>query len=561
MKTVLTTLNAKYIHTSLAIRWLYVANKDRFDLSFQEYTIKEDGIEIVNNLLAANPDVIGLSVSIWNVAQSERIVCLLKQQKPEIILIIGGPEVSYEPEYFVRNWPVDYVISGEGEWVLGQLLSAIQTGADVKIESVSSQTAISSVQAKADLEWLVTLPSPYVLEEDRDNCRNRLIYFETSRGCPYQCGYCLSSLETGVRYFSQSYIEQNLGSLIDLGVQQIKFLDRTFNVHAKHTRSVFDFLIAKHRPGLSCQFEIYADVLNESIISYLNDRLQPHYFRFEIGIQSTHEPTNKSVNRVQNTELMTENIRKLMNGGKIDLHLDLIAGLPYETFDRFKQSFNDIFRLGAKKVQLGFLKLLRGTALRRDAERYGYVYNRYAPYEIRSSNDLSAEELMRIHDAEHALDKYWNSGRFKRTMQKLIHMHYKDNYFELFDQIGQFYHERQLLLFGYHLEDLFLNLHLFLLAEGIHLFDELRADYYCCFNIRPRGFWDHPMDKKQRKQLLYQIGNDKLFLKKYGLTRKIIEKQTAVDHQEANHYLLTVFCADGSRENPLFIDYIHDNKT
>lgn len=555
MKVILTTLNAKYIHTSLALRWLYVANKDRFDLSFREYVIKEDVTKIANELLATNPDVIGISISIWNVIKSETLIRLLKQQKTDVILIVGGPEVSYEPEYFLQQWPVDYVISGEGEFVLGKLLSAIQTGNNTVIESVSSQNIISHIQAQADIKRLVTLPSPYLLEEDYADRKNRLVYFETSRGCPYQCQYCLSSLETGVRYFPQSYIEENLNKLISNGAQQIKFLDRTFNLNKKHTYSVFDFLIRKYQPGISCQFEIYADLLDNDMISYLNNHLQPHYFRFEIGIQSTYEPTNNAVKRKQNFNLLAENIRKLMSGGKIDLHLDLIAGLPYETFERFRQSFNDVFRLNAKEVQLGFLKLLRGTALRHNARRYGYIYDQQAPYEIKSNNDISTQELNRIHNAEHALEKYWNSGRFQLTMQKLFDLHYKDAYFELFDQIGQYYCEKKLAHHGYQLEDIFMNLHQFLLSKGINLFHELRSDYYSCFKIRPHGFWPETIGKKRRKQLLYLIGNDKPFLKKYMLTRKIIEKQTAIDYLEDNNYLLTVFCSDGTRKNPLSILY------
>jgi len=559
MKVVLTTLNAKYIHTSLALRWLYVANKDRFDINLREYVIKEDIHKIANELLAVNPDVIGISISIWNVSKSEALIYLLKQLKPNIILIVGGPEVSYEPEHFLHHWPIDYVISGEGEFVLGELLYAIQTGEDTAIESVSSQQSISNIQAKADISQLITLPSPYLLEEDHTDRKNRLVYFETSRGCPYQCQYCLSSLETGVRYFPQSYIGQNLEALIQQGAKQIKFLDRTFNLNQKHTHFVFNFLIQKHQPGISCQFEIYADLLDNKTISHLNNRLPQNYFRFEIGIQSTYEPTNKEVKRKQNFTLLAENIQKLMAGGKIDLHLDLIAGLPYETFDRFRQSFNDVFHLNAKEVQLGFLKLLRGTALRQNAGKYGYEYDQHAPYEIRYNDDISAEELNRIHDAEHALEKYWNSGKFKRTMQILFEHHYKDRYFELFDEIGQHYQKQQLAHHGYQLEDVFLNLHHFLLSKKIDLFKELQTDYYHCFRIRPHGFWKNTIDKKQRKQLLYQIGNDKLFLKKYNLTRKIIEKQAAIDDLGANRYQLTIFCSDGSRENPLFIQYDYKN--
>lgn len=557
MKVLLTTLNAKYIHTSLALRWLYVANKDKFDISFKEYVIKEEVITIVDDLLLQNPDVIGLSVYIWNVEKVKLLIDLIKEKSPQTIVIVGGPEVTYEPDYFVENWNVDYLISGEGEFVLGELLTAISTKSEPIIDGVSKRGSVSKIVAKADLEKLASLLSPYQLEEDKENMKNRLLYFETSRGCPYQCQYCLSSLEKGVRYFPKHHIVDNLSYFIWSNAKQIKFLDRTFNLNKEHTRFVFDFLIDHYRPGLSCQFEIYADLLTDESINYLNKNLPENYFRFEIGIQSTYEPTNIAVRRKQNFELLAGNIQKLMDGCRIDLHLDLIAGLPYETYERFVKSFNDVFRLKAKELQLGFLKMLRGTSLRRNAHKYGYKYSLLAPYEIESNNDITHEELERIHDAEHALEKYWNSGKFSRTMQVLTDTYYKDRYFELFDEIGQYYNLHNLPHHGYRLEDIFLFLHNFLLSRGIDLFRELRTDYYCNFKIRPHGFWDDKIEKRERKQLLYQIGNDKPFLQKYGLNRKIIEKQAAIDIVESsdNEYLLTVFLQKDNSVEHLFLSY------
>ena len=570
MKTILTTLNAKYIHTSLALRWLYVVNKDHFDISFREYVIKEDISKIANDLLSSDPDIIGIGVYIWNVDKSAELISALKTLKPELIIIAGGPEVSYEPEYFLNSMMIDFVVSGEGEFVLGELLSTLENNspenrrienwrngdnAPIDIESVSFLGKINKTIAKANLEKLAALPSPYMLEENREDSKNRIVYFETSRGCPYGCGFCLSSIEKGVRYFPMNYITENLEYVINNDARCIKFLDRTFNLNKDHSRTIFNFLIEKYRPGLSVQFEIYADLLDDDIIDYLNDKLPTNYFRFEIGIQSTYEPTNEAVNRRQDFELLSGKIRKIMDGGKIDLHLDLIAGLPYETSGRFRKSFNDVFSLNVKEVQLGFLKMLRGTSLRRDAKLYGYEYNENAPYEIIRNNDITSYEIRCVHDAEHALEKYWNSGRFARTMQALFDTRYKNRYFELFAEIGKYYNEQKLPAHGYRLEDIFLNLHNFLLSNGIDLFIQLREDYYSCFKIRPHGFWENRIDKKLRKKLLRQIGLDKEFLKRFGLNSKIIEKQTAIDHLKENEYLLTIFCNDNSRENPLFISY------
>lgn len=541
MKTILTTFNAKYIHTSLALRWLYVANKDRFDISFKEYTIKEQVGKVARELLDSGSDVIGIGVYIWNVEQTRELISLLKAEKPELIIILGGPEVMYEPDFFLHNWSIDYVIGGEGEFVLGELLTAIEAGDADEIKGVSSRGHISKVIVQADLEKLASLPSPYMLEEDREDMKNRMVYFETSRGCPYQCQYCLSSLEKGVRYYPKEYILENLGYMIDNGAKQIKFLDRTFNLNKEHTHTVFDFLIKNYRPKLSCQFEVYADLLKDETIDYLNTNLSKKFFRFEIGIQSTYEPTNIAVRRRQDFPLLARNVKKIMDGGKIDLHLDLIAGLPYETLERFIKSFNDVFSLGAKEVQLGFLKMLRGTNLRKQAAQYGYKYDEQAPYEIECNADISSQELDRIHEAEHALEKFWNSGRFPRTMNELFGIYYQGRYFELFDEIGQYYKAQNLPHRGYQLEELFRYLHNFLLSKDIDLFECLRTDYYNNFTRRPQGFWADVMDKKQRKQLLYQIGQDRGFLSKYRLNRKVIEKQTAIDYISDNQYRLTVF--------------------
>ncbi len=538
----LTTLNAKYIHTSLALRWLYVVNRERFDISFSEYTIKEDVEKVAREIIDTGCDVVGISVSIWNVEESRRLAELLKEHKPEIVIIVGGPEVSYEPHYFIANWQIDYVISGEGEFVLGELLDAIQNNGSIVINGVSSKEHINRIAVKADIEKLVTYPSPYQLEEDREHMKNRLVYFETSRGCPYQCQYCLSSLERGVRYFPQDYIADNLKYIIESDAKQVKFLDRTFNLNKRHTAFVFDYLLKNHRPNLSLQFEIYADLLNEEMLDFLNHNVPENYFRFEIGIQSTHEPTNITVKRKQDFPLLAHNIRRLMDGGKIDLHLDLIAGLPHETYERFVKSFNDVFSLGAKEVQLGFLKMLRGTALRVGASAFGYLYDENPPYEIISNNDISKAELDRIRNAEHALEKFWNSGRFTRTMERLVSQEYQGRYFELFDEIAHFYNLHNLPHFGYQLEDLFRYLNRFLESKGIDAAETLRNDYYSCFVIRPRGYWKETMDKKQRKKLLYSIGQDKEFLQKHNLHRNNIEKQTTIDPlPDDGCYLLTIF--------------------
>ena len=541
MKTLLITLNAKYIHTSLALRWLYVVNKDKFDISFKEHSIKEDIQSIANEVIETNCDIVGISVSIWNVDQSKDLCSILKNKNPNLIIILGGPEVSYEPEFFIENWKIDYVVSGEGEFVLGELLDSLQNNKTAEIQSVSSKQKISKTIAKANIDELIKYPSPYQLEIDKKDVKNRIVYFETSRGCPYHCQYCLSSLETGIRYFPQTYISENLKYIIKSEAKQVKFLDRTFNLNVKHTNFVFDLLLQNYRPNLSFQFEIYADLLNDEIIKFLNESTPEKYFRFEIGIQSTHEPTNIEIKRKQDFQLLAKKCKNLIKGGKIDLHLDLIVGLPYETFELFVKSFNEVFELGAKEVQLGFLKMLRGTALRNNAPKFDYVYDENPPYQIISNKFISKAELERIHDAEHALEKFWNSGRFPNTMQRLISQEYKNRYFELFDEIAEFYNKNNLPHFAYQLEDLFNFLNSFLETKSIDAKPTLRDDYYSNFSARPSGFWCEIMDKKEKKKVLNTISLDANFLEKNKLSKQILENKTAVYPLENNKYLLSIF--------------------
>lgn len=551
MKFVLSTLNAKYIHTSLALRWLYVANKDKFNVSYIEFVIKENINSVAQQLIETDCDVLGLSVSIWNVRQTQTLIQLLKEKKPELIIFVGGPEVTYEPEFFLENWEIDYVISGEGEFVSGQLFEALQQGIrEVDIPGVSYIGHISRTIVQADIEKLILLDSPYQLKEDKEALINRVVYLETSRGCPYQCQYCLSSLEKGVRYFPKEYIYDNLSYLIQSDAKLIKFLDRTFNLNKTHTYNVFNFLIENYRPNLSCQFEIYADLLDDEKIAFLNNNLPKDYFRFEIGIQSTYEPTNLEVKRRQDFDLLSKNIKLLMEGGKIDLHLDLIAGLPFETYERFKKSFNDVFALGAKEVQLGFLKMLRGTNLRRNAAKYGYKYDELPPYEIEYNDSISAEEITLIHNAEEALDRYWNSGRFDRSLTFVFENFYSNRYFEFFEELYNFYSAKNFPRFGYQLEDLFAVLQEFLTTKGIDIFPLLRDDYYDNYTLRPHGFWQDKMSKKEKKQLVQKIIHDESFLTQNKLTAQQIEKYSTIDVIDEQTLLLTLFHVRENKKTP-----------
>lgn len=520
MKTLITTLNSKYIHTSLSVRLLYVATYHDFDIDFKEYTIKDSLEHIVDDLISMNLDVVAFSCYIWNIEYIEKICQMLRTRQPEIIMILGGPEVTYEPQYFLNHFPIDYVISGEGELVFPQLLLALRDHLPVCLEGVSDQHHISQGIAIAPLEYVETLDSPYQLPQDQDHIAKRIFYFETSRGCPFQCQYCLSSLEKGLRFFSEEYLKKQLEIICQSPVKTIKFLDRSFNANADHAIMILEYIFEHYRPGQQFQFEINADVLNQRIIDFIREKAPKGLLRFEIGIQSTYEPTNRAVKRMQNFERLSEVVHMLMEDGKCDLHLDLIAGLPYEDFERFAQSFDDVFAFRAKELQLGFLKLLRGTSLRNNADDYGYIYQQEPPYEMLENHWLSQEDMTKIHMAEDMLEKYWNSGRFVHTMNAVM-----DNVsspFAFFYDLACFYESHQYKKIGYQLDELYHYLDTYL-PKQYH--DYLIMDYLLQFKVKPKKWYISTLSAQQRKETIrylssqYQLNAELLF--RYAVIEKL----------------------------------------
>lgn len=521
MKTLITTLNSKYIHKSLSLRLLYVASKDSHDVDFKEYTIKEDLDAIAIDILYQGVKVVAFSVYIWNVDLIKELISKLKKLDSKLIIVVGGPEVSYEIDYFLDNFEIDYLISGEGEVAFKELLDALERGQEVLIQGVSSKDRRDYNQTKpVDLGYIESLDSPYLLERDLKDMSNRILYFETSRGCPYQCQYCLSSLEKGLRFFSLDYLKQQLTLLLDSGVKTIKLLDRSFNAKTEHALAILEFIFNQYRPGVQFQFEINGDVLDQRIIDYINDYAPMGLLRFEIGIQSTYEPTNEIVKRYQDFNRLSEVIKQLQTNHKIDFHLDLIAGLPLENLERFAKSFDDVFAFYPKELQLGFLKLLRGTSLRREANKYGYVYDQNPPYELISSNDLTKEDIAKIHLAEEMLEKFWNSGKMPLTMSAVIKRQESPFYFFL--DLGNYYLEHQFKMFKFQNDELFMYLDQYL---DYQYQDLLIEDYLRLSKIKPKRWWKPRLDKTSSRQVMhqliekYQLNQEELF--RYGLVEKI----------------------------------------
>lgn len=539
MKTLITTLNSKYIHTSLSLRLLYVASYKNHDVSMKEYTIKDKMSAIADDILSQGYDIVAFSCYIWNIEYIKELSALLKQKNPSMIIIYGGPEVTYDAKYFIDHYDVDYVISGEGEEVFPKLIEAIENNSVVELDGVSYKGCISNEIASVDLQYVESLDSPYQLDFDKPHLSKRILYFESSRGCPFQCQYCLSSLEKGLRYFSEDYLVRQLDYICHSDVKTIKFLDRSFNSNVKHAIMILDYIFNNYKEGQQYQFEINADVLQQPIIDFIKENAPKNLIRFEVGIQSTYEPTNISVKRRQNFARLSEVVTQLMEDGKVDLHLDLIAGLPYESYDRFKKSFDDVFAFRAKELQLGFLKMLRGTSLRNNADEWGYTYDEASPYEMIQNDVLSKEDVKNIHIAEDMLEKYWNSGRFNKTLNAI--MDYEESPFEFFYKLGCFYHENNYKTIGFQLDELFKYLDTYLYEkydEVIYakLHELLIYDYLSLFKVKPKKWYESTIESSKRKETIrrlsetYHLDSELLF--RYGVVERFSEGYLVVIYKD-----------------------------
>ncbi|GLC87677.1 B12-binding domain-containing radical SAM protein [Lysinibacillus piscis] len=509
MNIILTTLNAKYIHTNLALRYLKGAALPEFNPIIAEYTIKDPAFNIVADLFQKNPDIVGFSCYIWNIEETLHVVKMLKTVCPHVKIILGGPEVSYDVHHWLRRMEeVDFIVMGEGETSFKQLLRHL--AGEIALEDVPGICYLEDNKVKIHMQPpkidLRELPSPFRFEEDLPHLGKRIQYIETSRGCPFSCQFCLSSIEVGVRYFHREKIKEDIRFLMDHGARTIKFVDRTFNISRSYAMEMFQFLIDEHQPNVVFQFEITADIMRPEVIQFLNDNAPKGLFRFEIGVQSTNDLTNTLVKRRQNFDKLKRTVTMVKDGGKIDQHLDLIAGLPEEDYQSFRQTFNDVFAMRPEELQLGFLKLLRGTGLRLEAEKFGYTYVDIAPYEIFSNNMLTFDEIVRIKHAEDVLEKYWNAHRMDYTIEYLVTEVFETP-FDFFQNFGTYWETKGWSRIGHQLEDLFRRLLDFLeTVEGANLAiiqSLMQLDYLAAQQFQPRKLWWEERPTLEQQKTIY----------------------------------------------------------
>jgi len=404
---VLATLNAKYIHASFGLRYIFANLKDlQAKACLLEFEISDRAQDIAEEILEKNPQILGLGIYIWNAKQSLELVKLLKRVKPSLTIVLGGPEVSFESESQEIVKLSDFTICGEGDIAFRELCSKILHS------ERPSEKVIRAVVPKLEE---VTLPYDFYNEKD---AKNRVIYVEASRGCPFTCEFCLSSLDIPVRQFPLDEFLLEMKGLLERGVTQFKFVDRTFNLNLRISKRILEFFLQNYQPGHFFHFEMVPDrlpdALKEIILKFPAGSLQ-----FEVGIQTFNPEVSALISRRQDYQKLSENIRFLRSETGVHVHADLIAGLPGESIESFAEGFNKLLELAPQEIQVGILKRLRGTPIIRHDSEWEMVYSDSPPYEILQNKLLSFETLQRLGRFSHFWDKFYNSGHFINTLPML----------------------------------------------------------------------------------------------------------------------------------------------
>ena len=428
MNVVLSTLNSKFIHSSLALRYLKAygeAHGQAYDIV--EYTINMPVLHILSDITEHDIDVLGFACYIWNIEMTLHVVDMVKAVRPDIKIVLGGPEVSFTADELLERCPnIDYIVQGEGEEAFHTLVTALQLGNDgldpviPGVRGRKDGSILGSLEA-VEVSDLSSIPFPYT-EEDMADLEHKIIYYESSRGCPFSCQYCLSGNKNTVRFFPQERTLEELQWFIDHGVKQVKFVDRTFNCAPHHHRPLMEFM-RDSDTDMNFHLEMEPELMTEWETNILCET-PPGRIQIEVGVQSTHKKTLDAINRYNDWPYIQKSIRPIIQAGRTHVHMDLIVGLPHEDFNRFGQSFNDLFSLQPHALQIGFLKLLKGSGVRRMRE-YKYVADPLAPYEVLSTHVLPYDDVRFLKYFEDVFERFYNSERFRTTFgyigQQLIH--------------------------------------------------------------------------------------------------------------------------------------------
>lgn len=454
MKILLAACNAKYIHSNLAVYSLRAyAGEYAPNIVLKEYTINQQKDDIMKDIYLEKPDVICVSCYIWNITFVKELMQDLRKILPGVPIWAGGPEVSFDAEEFLRENPAfTGVIVGEGEETFLELVKYYADKGQAVTESKSPCHDADVFENIRGLAWrnggeirhngwreVLDLSSVPFVYQDLQEFKNRIIYYESSRGCPFSCSYCLSSVDKKLRFRDLELVKRELQFFLDNRVPQVKFVDRTFNCRHDHAMEIWKY-IAEHDNGVTnFHFEISADLLREEELA-LMQTMRPGLIQLEIGVQSTNPDTIREIRRIMNFERLKEIVNRIHSFGNIHQHLDLIAGLPYEDYNSFRKSFDDVYALRPQQLQLGFLKVLKGSYMKEMAPEYGIIHKEQEPYEVLSTRWLSYEDVLKLKMVEDMVEVYYNSGQFENTL-KLMEPLFEDAY-GMYEALGRFYEKR-----------------------------------------------------------------------------------------------------------------------
>jgi len=441
MKILLAACNAKYIHSNLAVYDLKAYSSDYDEhVILREYTINQPKDEILKDIYSSGADVVCFSCYIWNISFVRELIRDLVKILPKTAFWAGGPEVSYDAEKFLTEMPeMTGVMVGEGEKTFHDLLEFYIDGKDSleEISGIAYRTGDKIIHnGWRELMDLSAIPFVY---EHLEKFENRIIYYESSRGCPFSCSYCLSSIDKKLRFRDLELVIKELQFFLDHRVPQVKFVDRTFNCKHEHAMTIWKYILEHDNGVTNFHFEISADLLREEEMELMS-QMRPGLIQLEIGVQSTNPETIRAIHRHMDLKKLEHCVNRVHSFRNIHQHLDLIAGLPYEDYDTFHQSFNDVYQMKPDQLQLGFLKVLKGSLMQKEAEVYGIVYKEKEPYEVLSTNWLTYGEVLKLKMVESMVEVYYNSGQFWHTLEYLVP--FEKDAFTFYEKLGSFYEKK-----------------------------------------------------------------------------------------------------------------------
>lgn len=457
MKILLVSVDAKFIHTNLAVHSLKsYSNKYKEYIEIAQYSINHTKEEILRGIYLQKADIVAFSCYIWNIDIISNIIESLRKIQPQVKIWFGGPEVSYNAKDCLFKYKeLDGIVIGEGEQTFYELIEyyiGIGKGLEdiqgIAYKDRAKLKTLANINMDKDDDIAITPPRGFISMDDIpfaytdiEDQKNKIIYYESSRGCPYSCSYCLSSAHKGVRFRSISLVKEDLSILLDYKVAQVKFVDRTFNCNKEHAMEIWRF-IKEHDNGITnFHFEITADLLSEEELSILAS-LRPGLVQLEIGVQTTNQATMEAIRRKVDFKKLSLNVKRIKNANNIHQHLDLIAGLPMEDYDSFEKSFQDVYRLKPDQLQLGFLKVLKGSIIEEECKEYGIVYNNEPPYEVLYTKYLSFDDIIELKGICDMVEVYYNSGQFAHSIEFLEH--YFDSPMKLYASLYHYYVEKGL---------------------------------------------------------------------------------------------------------------------